>query len=84
MWLLAAAILQRVEAGGPEALTRFARSIGDAATRLDRTEVALNANLSGQPRDTTTPRATVCKSRSVPWTRHTQKSAGDRRAVARQ
>lgn len=43
--------------GGPAALTRFARSIGDLKTRLDRREPELNEALPGDPRDTTTPRA---------------------------
>ncbi len=45
--------------GGPQAFTTFMRSIGDEKTRLDRTEPDLNANLPGDPRDTTTPRAMV-------------------------
>ncbi|WP_129642293.1 class A beta-lactamase [Peristeroidobacter agariperforans] len=44
---------------GPEGLTKFARASGDEMTRLDRTELALNSNLPGDPRDTTTPRAMV-------------------------
>jgi beta-lactamase class A len=43
--------------GGPPALTRFARTLGDTMTRLDRTEPALNEARPGDPRDTTTPRA---------------------------
>ena len=43
--------------GGPEGLTRFARTLGDAVTRLDRRETALNESLPGDPRDTTTPAA---------------------------
>lgn len=43
--------------GGPGTLTRFARSIGDLETRLDRREPALNEAQPGDPRDTTTPRA---------------------------
>ena len=43
--------------GGPEAVTAYARTIGDAATRLDRTETALNEAAPGDPRDTTTPAA---------------------------
>lgn len=43
--------------GGPEAVTTFARSFGDDATRLDRWETELNSALPGDPRDTTTPRA---------------------------
>jgi len=41
--------------GGPAGLTRFLRSIGDPATRLDRTEPELNTSIPGDPRDTTTP-----------------------------
>jgi len=43
--------------GGPSALTQFLRGIGDRMTRLDRTELELNTNLPGDPRDTTTPQA---------------------------
>ncbi|GJE28722.1 class A beta-lactamase [Methylobacterium organophilum] len=43
--------------GGPAGLTAFLRGIGDATTRLDRTEPDLNEALSGDPRDTTTPEA---------------------------
>lgn len=43
--------------GGPPGLTRFCRSIGDDATRLDRNELTLNESLAGDPRDTTTPSA---------------------------
>ena len=42
---------------GPDAVTAFARSLDDAATRLDRTEPALNEAVPGDPRDTTTPSA---------------------------
>lgn len=45
--------------GGPSAFTTFMRSMGDEKTRLDRTELDLNANLPDDPRDTTTPRAMV-------------------------
>lgn len=43
--------------GGPEGLTAFARAHGDAVTRLDRTEPALNENAQGDERDTTSPAA---------------------------
>lgn len=43
--------------GGPPAITRFARSLGDPVTRLDRTETRLNEALPGDPRDTTSPQA---------------------------
>jgi beta-lactamase class A len=43
--------------GGPKALTRFAREIGDDVTRLDRMEPELNEAKPGDPRDTTSPNA---------------------------
>ncbi|MCP5381582.1 MAG: class A beta-lactamase [Kordiimonadaceae bacterium] len=43
--------------GGPEAVTQFARSIGDEMFRLDRWETELNSAVPGDPRDTTTPGA---------------------------
>lgn len=42
---------------GPAGLTKYARSLGDTVTRLDRNEVALNEAIPGDPRDTTTPGA---------------------------
>lgn len=45
--------------GGTENFTRFLRSIGDSATRLDRYEPVLNEAIPGDPRDTTTPNAMV-------------------------
>jgi len=54
----AANVLLRT-AGGPASVTGYVRSIGDSLTRLDRTEPALNENLPGDPRDTTTPNAMV-------------------------
>ncbi len=43
--------------GGTAAVTAYARSIGDDAFRLDRTETSLNDAVPGDPRDTTTPGA---------------------------
>ena len=43
--------------GGPQAITSFARTIGDDKTRLDRWETALNSAEPGDPRDTSTPRS---------------------------
>jgi beta-lactamase class A len=43
--------------GGPEAVTTFARSIGDLQFRLDRWETALNSAIPGDRRDTSTPNA---------------------------
>jgi beta-lactamase class A len=56
-------LLRRV--GGPVALTRFIRSCGDNATRIDRYEMALNSNVAGDPRDTTTPLAMAEFARTV-------------------
>jgi beta-lactamase class A len=41
--------------GGTQAITEFARSIDDEATRLDRWETELNSAIPGDPRDTSTP-----------------------------
>ncbi|MHA7152956.1 class A beta-lactamase, partial [Burkholderia pseudomallei] len=43
--------------GGLQAVTAYARSIGDATFRLDRREPELNTALPGDERDTTTPAA---------------------------
>jgi beta-lactamase class A len=48
-------LLERL--GGPAGITRFARSLGDPVTRLDRTEPELNRWSPTDPRDTTTPAA---------------------------
>ncbi|WP_328954092.1 class A beta-lactamase [Kitasatospora purpeofusca] len=53
----AAANLLLRELGGPEAITRFCRSIGDRVTRLDRWEPALNSAEPGRPTDTSSPHA---------------------------
>lgn len=60
----AANILLR-EIGGPAGLTAFIRRCGDRVTRLDRTELELNTNIPGDPRDTTTPAAMVGLMRSL-------------------
>lgn len=41
--------------GGPAGLTKFARSLGDNTTRLDRMEPELNVSKDGDDRDTTSP-----------------------------
>ncbi|MFE6747617.1 class A beta-lactamase [Kitasatospora purpeofusca] len=53
----AAANLLLRELGGPDAVTRFCRSLGDRVTRLDRWEPALNSAEPGRPTDTTSPYA---------------------------
>ncbi|GGQ01271.1 class A beta-lactamase [Streptomyces roseolilacinus] len=45
------------ELGGPTAVTRFCRSVGDGVTRLDRWEPELNSAEPWRVTDTTTPRA---------------------------
>ncbi|MEU5880134.1 class A beta-lactamase [Spirillospora sp. NPDC047279] len=53
------------EIGGPAALTRFFRSIGDPVSRLDRTEPGLNLWHPGEKRDTTQPAAVARSLQSV-------------------
>ncbi|MFE9634703.1 class A beta-lactamase [Streptomyces sp. NPDC006463] len=53
----AAANLLLRELGGPRAVTRFCRSVGDGTTRLDRWEPALNSAEPDRLTDTTSPRA---------------------------
>ncbi len=43
--------------GGPQAVTKFVRGLGDPVTRLDRIEPDLNVGHAGDLRDTTTPNA---------------------------
>lgn len=45
------------EIGGPAGWTAYVRALGDATSRLDRTEPSLNTADEGDPRDTTTPEA---------------------------
>ncbi|PKA35076.1 Exo family class A beta-lactamase [Streptomyces sp. SM8] len=52
-----AANLMLRELGGPDAVTRFVRSLGDRVTRLDRWEPELNSAEPGRVTDTTSPRA---------------------------
>ncbi|MBB5357598.1 beta-lactamase class A [Rhodanobacter sp. ANJX3] len=54
-----AANLLLASMGGPGAVTRFARSLGDTVTRLDRIEPDLNIASPGDIRDTTTPNAAL-------------------------
>lgn len=51
--------------GGPAAITRFARSLGDTVTRLDRDEPSLNESLPDDPRDTTAPAAMAGDLKSI-------------------
>src|SRR5262249_10570222 len=51
--------------GGRAGLTAYARSLGDAVTRLDRVEPELNEALPGDPRDTTTPAAMLANLRAL-------------------
>ncbi|MEO8809377.1 MAG: class A beta-lactamase [Rhodanobacter sp.] len=52
-----AANLLLASLGGPMAVTRFLRALGDPVTRLDRIEPELNVGGPGDLRDTTTPDA---------------------------
>jgi beta-lactamase class A len=51
--------------GGPQAVTRYARTLGDSFTRLDRSEPSLNSAIPGDARDTTTPAAMARDARAV-------------------
>lgn len=51
--------------GGPAAVQRFLRSIGDRTTSVDRVEPDLNTAVPGDRRDTTTPAAFARDLRSV-------------------
>jgi beta-lactamase class A len=51
--------------GGPAALTRYARSLGDSVTRLDRNEPTLNAATPGDLRDTTSPSAMMTNMKEI-------------------
>lgn len=51
--------------GGPEAVTVFARSIGDATFKQDRWEPDLNTAIPGDLRDTTTPAAMADSLRKI-------------------
>lgn len=50
---------------GPEGFTRYARSLGDEKTRLDRVEPELNRAAPGDDRDTTTPAAILGNLRAL-------------------
>jgi beta-lactamase class A len=52
-----AANLLLASLGGPVGVTRYARSLGDTSTLLDRNEPTLNTAIPGDSRDTTTPAA---------------------------
>nr|WP_065308178.1 class A beta-lactamase [Janthinobacterium psychrotolerans] len=45
--------------GGPQAVTAYARSIGNEVFQLERWETELNSAIPGEVRDTTSPEATV-------------------------
>jgi beta-lactamase class A len=60
-----AANLLLASIGGPPEITRFARSLGDTVTRLDRIETTLNEALPGDPRDTTSPAEMVANMRML-------------------
>ncbi|MDB5375038.1 MAG: class beta-lactamase [Belnapia sp.] len=51
--------------GGPAGIGAYARTLGDAETRLDRIEPLLNEAAPGDPRDTTTPAAMLGNLRAL-------------------
>ena len=51
--------------GGPQAITTYARVLGNPVTRLDRIEPDLNEAAPGDPRDTTSPLAMLGKSAAL-------------------
>ena len=51
--------------GGPLGMTRYARTLGDWVTTLNRTEPELNTAISGDVRDTTTPVAMASDMRKI-------------------
>jgi len=51
--------------GGPPGWTHFVRGVGDQVSRLDRNEPTLNTAIPGDPRDTTSPAATLADLRLV-------------------
>ena len=51
--------------GGPQAVTAFARSVGDEVFRLDRWEPELNSAIPGDERDTTSPLAMMLSTRKL-------------------
>lgn len=61
----AAANLLMKQIGGPEAVTAYARLLGDTFTRLDRWETELNSAIPGDERDTTTPQAMLGNLRAL-------------------
>jgi beta-lactamase class A len=52
-----AANLLLAQLGGPSGVTKYARTLGDRFTALNRTEPTLNTAIPGDLRDTTTPAA---------------------------
>lgn len=60
-----AANLLLASLGGPAAVTRFVRDLGDPVTRLDRIEPDLNDGSPGDLRDTTTPDAMLSTMREL-------------------
>ncbi len=63
--------------GGPPGLQTFVRGLGDSTMRFDRLEPALNSNLPGDPRDTTSAEAMTRLLRKVLETRVLTKASKD-------
>ncbi|MBC7942213.1 MAG: class A beta-lactamase [Chitinophagaceae bacterium] len=74
----AANLLLRHLFGGPAGFTAWLRRQGDAVTRLDRVETAMNRVPPGELRDTTTPSAIAASSARLLVGGGLQRSAADR------
>ena len=75
----AAANLILKATGGPASFTQHMRAMGDAVTRLDRTEPELNENVPGDARDTTSPAAMAKSGAMLVYGDHL--TADDRRTL---
>lgn len=60
-----AANLVLAQLGGAAGATAFVRKLGDAVTRIDRTEPSANTCIPGDPRDTTSPAAMLADMRAL-------------------
>jgi beta-lactamase class A len=77
-----AANLLLIPTFGPEGLTQFIRSAGDAVTRLDRREPDLNENRVDDLRDTTTPQAMAQLARRLLVSDRTLNAASRERLIS--
>ncbi len=76
-----AANLLLANLGGPAGITAYVRSLGDAVTRLDRTEPGANTCIPGDPRDTTSPSAMLADLQTLAF-EHALSEASRTRLIA--